>query len=86
MGNRPARTTAMPATEWEEVDQALPADLPKGAMGLSGFYHLEPLLLHSVNDDLALDKNSAQRTAQPCSSQRSAACTSPRSGRRAKSF
>ena len=51
------------ATEWEEVDHALPADLLKGAMGLSGLYHLEPLLLHSVNDDLALDKNSAQRNS-----------------------
>ena len=65
MGNSAgAHLTAMlAATEWDEVDHALPGDLIKGAMGLSGLYDLSPLLLHSVNDDLALTRETAKRNS-----------------------
>ena len=51
------------ATDWAEVDLTLPTDLIKGAMSLSGMFELEPLLLHSVNDSLNLNTESARRNS-----------------------
>ncbi len=51
----------MAATEWPEVDHEMPADLVKGAMCLSGLFDLEPLLLHPINETLALDAAGARR-------------------------
>jgi len=56
-------TAVMAATEWPEVDHELPADLIKGAISLSGLFDLEPLLLHSVNEDLHLDAAAARRNS-----------------------
>jgi arylformamidase len=56
-------TAMMAATQWPEVDHALPPDLLKGAMSLSGVFDLEPLLLHSINDTLNLDAASARRNS-----------------------
>lgn len=53
----------MACTEWPEVDHALPPDLIKGAMSLSGLFDLEPLLLHSINEMLNLDTASARRAS-----------------------
>jgi len=49
------------ATDWPEVDHELPSDLIKGAMGLSGLYDLEPIVLHPINETLNLDEAAARR-------------------------
>ena len=52
------------ATDWCEVDPALPADLVPAGLGLSGIYDLVPLLRTSVNETLGLDEEAA-RAASP---------------------
>jgi arylformamidase len=54
-------TAMLCATDWPEVDHELPADLIKGAMGLSGLYDLEPIVLHPINETLHLDEAGARR-------------------------
>jgi len=56
-------TAMLASTQWPEVDHALPADMLKGAMSLSGLFDLGPLLLHSINDTLNLDAASAKRNS-----------------------
>jgi len=52
----------MLATDWPAVDPALPADLVKGALALSGVFELEPLR-HApfLATDLQLDAAAAER-------------------------
>lgn len=51
------------ATRWPEVEQALPENLIKSATPVSGLFTLEPLIRHSVNDDLRLDPEAAKRNS-----------------------
>lgn len=53
----------MASTDWPQVQAHLPADLIKGACGISGLYELEPLLLTSINDAVGLDAASATRNS-----------------------
>jgi len=56
-------TAMMAATEWPRLDPALPGDLMKSGVALSGLYDLEPLLFTSVNDSIGLDSKSAARNS-----------------------
>jgi arylformamidase len=50
------------AALWPEIDPALPADLVKGGLAISGLYDLEPLVpLPFINADLRLDAPAARR-------------------------
>jgi arylformamidase len=49
------------ATDWSAEDRKVPPDLIKSAVPVSGLYDLEPLLAHSVNDDLRLTPEVAHR-------------------------
>ncbi len=51
------------ATSWQELDPDLPRDLIKSATPVSGLFTLEPLLRHSVNEDLRLDLAAAKRNS-----------------------
>lgn len=51
------------ATRWPELDPQLPENLVKSATPVSGLFTLEPLLRHSVNDDLRLDVEAAKRNS-----------------------
>ena len=51
------------ATPWQEFDERLPPDLLKSATPISGLFTLEPLMRHSVNDDLHLDRDAAKRNS-----------------------
>jgi len=51
------------ATRWPEFEPQLPEDLVKSATPVSGLFTLEPLLRHSVNDDLRLDVEAARRNS-----------------------
>lgn len=55
--------TAM-ATDWPARDPALPRDLMKGVLAVSGVYDLRPLVQTSMNDALGLDETGA-RAASP---------------------
>lgn len=48
------------ATDWPARDPVLPADLIKGALGISGVYDLRPLVPTSINRALGLDDDSAR--------------------------
>jgi len=50
------------ATDWRKFDN-LPADIIKGACGLSGIYDLEPIRLCFLNGDLHLDREEAARNS-----------------------
>jgi len=55
-------TAMMMAALWPEVDPALPADLVKGGIAVSGLYDLEPLVpLPFINADLKLDAAAARK-------------------------
>jgi len=55
-------TAMLMAALWPEVDPALPADLVKGGLAISGLYDLEPLVpLPFINTDLRLDAAAARR-------------------------
>jgi len=56
-------TAMMAATDWRTVDPALPADLVKGSLAISGIYDLEPLLFTSINDAVRLDRAAALRNS-----------------------
>lgn len=51
----------MVATDWSEVDASAPADLVPAGLALSGIYDLMPLLKTTINNDLRLDAEEAQR-------------------------
>lgn len=51
------------ATRWPEVEADLPEDLVKSATPISGLFTLEPLIRHSVNEDLGLDPDGARRNS-----------------------
>ena len=54
-------TAMMMAAVWPAFDPALPADLVKGGVAISGLYDLEPLVpLQFINADLNLDVASAR--------------------------
>jgi len=50
----------MAAARWTEHDATLPADLVKGAYGISGIYDLAPMLHFSFNADIRLDTRDVQ--------------------------
>jgi len=57
-------TAMMMAVQWAAVDPALPADLVKGGVAISGIYDLEPLVpLAFINADLNLDRASARKVS-----------------------
>lgn len=51
------------ATRWPELEPTLPEDLIKSATPVSGLFTLEPLIRHSVNNDLRLDTAGARRNS-----------------------
>ena len=57
-------TAMMMAALWPAFDPALPPDLVKGGVAISGIYDLEPLVpLPFVNEDLRLDVDAARRVS-----------------------
>ena len=56
-------TAMMMATDWTTVDPALPPDLLKGGLAISGIYDLEPLRHTSINDAVGLDEAAARRNS-----------------------
>ncbi len=56
-------TAMMAATDWKAIDPALPEDLMKGGLPISGIYELEPLLHTSINDALVMDMETAVRNS-----------------------
>jgi arylformamidase len=56
-------TAMMLATDWPTLDAALPHDLLKGGVAISGIYDLEPLLHTSINDAVRLDAAAARRNS-----------------------
>jgi len=57
-------TAMMMAALWTEVDPALPADLVKGGIAISGLFDLEPLVpLPFINADLKLDVAAARKVS-----------------------
>lgn len=51
------------ATRWPEFEADLPEQLIKSATPVSGLFTLEPLIRHSVNQDLRLDIEAARRNS-----------------------
>lgn len=58
-------TAMMMATDWPAVDAALPRDLFKAAVPISGLYELEPLVHTSINAGPRMDVAEARRES-PC--------------------
>ena len=58
-------TALMMATHWSKLDSALPNDLIRGAIPISGVFELEPLLTTSINDVPAMSQEEA-RALSPC--------------------
>jgi len=57
-------TAMMMAALWPELDPALPADLVKGGVAISGLFDLEPLVpLPFINTDLKLDVAGARKVS-----------------------
>lgn len=56
-------TAMMMATDWPGRDPALPRDLLKGGLAISGIYDLEPLLYTSINRAVGLDLEVARRNS-----------------------
>ena len=57
-------TAMMMAALWPELDPALPADLVKGGVAISGLFDLEPLVpLPFINSDLKLDVAGARKVS-----------------------
>ena len=50
-------------TRWQALEKDLPADLVKSTTPISGLFTLEPLIRHSVNEDLKLDTDAARRNS-----------------------
>ncbi len=53
----------MVATDWPAVDAALPRDLVRSGVGVSGLYDLEPIRLCFLNDELRMDEASSARNS-----------------------
>ncbi len=51
------------ATRWPEFEAVLPEQLVKSATPVSGLFTLDPLIRHSVNQDLRLDVEAARRNS-----------------------
>lgn len=51
------------ATRWTDFEPGLPEDLLKSATPVSGLFTLEPLIRHSVNDDLQMNLDAAKRNS-----------------------
>jgi len=58
-------TAMMMATDWPAFDAALPADLVRGGMPVSGLYELEPLVHTTLNTGPQMDIAEA-RQESPC--------------------
>jgi arylformamidase len=57
-------TAMMMAALWPDLNPALPADLVKGGVAISGLFDLEPLVpLPFINSDLKLDVAAARRAS-----------------------
>ncbi|MCE2948422.1 MAG: alpha/beta hydrolase [bacterium] len=56
-------TAMMMATDWPALDAALPRDVLKGGLAISGIYDLEPLRYTSINDAVGLDADAARRNS-----------------------
>jgi arylformamidase len=57
-------TAMMMAVLWPRVDPALPPDLVKGGLAISGLFDLEPLVpLPFINNDLSLDRAAARKVS-----------------------
>lgn len=57
-------TAMLLLTDWPAVNDALPVQLLRGGLAISGLYDLEPIRLSYLNDVLGLDSSSA-RAASP---------------------
>jgi arylformamidase len=54
----------MMAVLWPRVDPALPPDLVKGGLAISGLFDLEPLVpLSFINNDIRLDRTAARKVS-----------------------
>ncbi len=53
----------MMATDWPAFDAALPRDLVRGGVGISGLYDLEPIRLCFLNDELSMDEATCARNS-----------------------
>ena len=58
-------TAMMMATDWPAFDKALPADLVKAGIPISGVFELEPLVHTSLNEGPQMDIAEARRES-PC--------------------
>ena len=56
-------TAMMAATDWPALDSALPRDLVKGGLPISGIFDLEPLLSTTINHAVKLDVDAAVRNS-----------------------
>ena len=54
-------TAELVATDWPRIDAALPADMIKSAIPISGVFEIEPLRHIDIGDPLHLDESSARR-------------------------
>lgn len=54
-------TACMVATDWKAIAPDIPEDLVPAGYAISGVFELEPVLKVSVNNDLRLDANEAER-------------------------
>ena len=53
-------TAMMMATDWPSVDAALPGDLVRGGIPISGLFELEPLVHTTINDGPQMDIEEAR--------------------------
>jgi arylformamidase len=51
---------ALMSTDWPRLDAALPEDMIKGALPISGLYDLEPIRQLTMNDTLHISKDEAR--------------------------
>ena len=58
-------TAMMMATRWSEFDPALPQDLIRGGIPISGLFELEPLVHTSINDGPQMDIAESHKES-PC--------------------
>jgi arylformamidase len=56
-------TAALLATDWPALDATAPADMAAAGYAISGVFDLAPLVHVSMNKDLRLDPDSAQKTS-----------------------
>lgn len=56
-------TAMVLATAWPELDPALPPDLVKSGLAISGLFDLEPLRSTSINDAVGMDAAAARRNS-----------------------